>query len=121
MVRIHAKSTLNDYAEQYPEAATQLRGWYKRISETTITSFAEMKAAEPAASVVNVEWVVFDILGGNYRLITRVYYPAGTLYIKDFLTHADYNAWTQERRATKKAEEVERERRKTEKKKREKS
>lgn len=106
-MRILSKSTIDTYSQKYPNAADQLADWYARLSTATITDFAALKAAEPTASVVNVEWVVFNI-AGSYRLITRIYYPANTLFIKDFLTHADYDTWSQVRRESKKSEEAQR-------------
>jgi mRNA interferase HigB len=38
---------------------------------------------------------VFNIKGNHYRLIVRVEFPRQRLFIKEFLTHAEYNkgAW----------------------------
>ena len=35
--------------------------------------------------------LIFDILGGNYRLITRVSYASQTLFVKALLTHREYD------------------------------
>jgi len=38
---------------------------------------------------------VFNIKGNDYRLIVAIRYDTGIIYIKDLLTHADYDkgAW----------------------------
>lgn len=35
--------------------------------------------------------LIFDIMGGSYRLIARVNYPARRLYVKALLTHREYD------------------------------
>jgi mRNA interferase HigB len=38
---------------------------------------------------------IFNIRGGNYRLIVRVEFAAQRIYVKEFLTHGEYDrkAW----------------------------
>jgi mRNA interferase HigB len=40
---------------------------------------------------------VFNIKGNDYRLIVDILYDKGIIYIKDLLTHAEYDrgAWKQ--------------------------
>lgn len=100
--RIIAKSTLQKFVAQYPDAENGLMLWYSVVSKATLSSFAAAQAVDPKVSLVNGEYLVFDIRGGRYRLITRIYFPSATLYIKEFLTHKEYDLWTKERRLEKK-------------------
>ena len=34
---------------------------------------------------------IFNIRGGNYRLIVRMVFASKRVYIKELLTHAEYN------------------------------
>ena len=52
---------------------------------------SDVKAAFPKASVINAERVVFDICGGNYRLIAAIKFSAGIIFIKYLGTHREYD------------------------------
>lgn len=99
--RIIAKNTLKRFADDFPNAAKALMAWHDVVSKATIGSFAAAQAVDPKVSLVNGTYLVFDIRGGHYRLITTVYYPSATLYIKHFFTHKQYDAWTAEMRKQK--------------------
>lgn len=85
------------FAQEYPDAARALEAWYSTVSRATLDSFAAAQALDPRVSLVQ-DHLIFDIRGGHYRLITTVYFPSATLYIKKFLTHKEYDLWTKELR-----------------------
>ena len=35
--------------------------------------------------------IVFNVRGNSYRLVARVHYDYGRVYLKQVLTHADYS------------------------------
>ena len=47
----------------------------------------------PYAAIVG-DKTVFNIKGNDYRLIVHIRYSTGTIYIKDLLTHAEYDKGT---------------------------
>lgn len=100
--RVIAKKTLTKYAEKYPDAEKSLASWYRAITKATISSLHDVQAVDPRVSLVNGEYLVFDIRGGHYRLITTAYFPASEIYIKLFLTHKEYDLWSDEMRKEKK-------------------
>lgn len=99
--RIIAKNTLKKFAAQFPDAEKELMAWHDLASKATIDSFAAAQAIDPKVSLVNGEYLVFDVRGGHYRLITKVYFPSVTIYVKAFLTHKDYDKWSDEMRKKK--------------------
>jgi len=44
----------------------------------------------PSADSVG-KYVVFNVGGNNYRLITSVHFNRGKVYIREFLTHSEYD------------------------------
>lgn len=48
-----------------------------------------MRTFSSADQVGNV--LIFNVMGGNYRLITTVNYERQTIYVKDLLTHRAYD------------------------------
>ena len=56
----------------------------------TFTDFSHLRSTFPSVDQVGV-FTVFNIGGNKYRLITTIHYNRGKVYIRDVLTHAEYN------------------------------
>ena len=61
------------------------------VWELSGKSPAEIKAAYRSASLVGNDRVVFNIGGNKYRLVVRVNYAYGVIYIRFVGTHRQYN------------------------------
>jgi mRNA interferase HigB len=46
-------------------------------------------------------YTVFDVGGNNFRVIAAIHYNRQTLYIREVLTHAEYDRWTKAYRSGK--------------------
>ena len=92
--RVITIGTLRDYQQAHPDAAQSLQGWYDAITHMSFGSFTELRALVPAVDYVNSVWLVFNIKGGDYRLITTVRWTRPSLYLHEFLSHTEYDAWT---------------------------
>ena len=51
----------------------------------------EVKKSHPKASILKRGRVVFNIKANDYRLVAQLNYQAGTLEIRFFGTHAEYD------------------------------
>jgi mRNA interferase HigB len=89
-MHIISKKTLQVFWEQHPVAEKPLRGWFVRVKQSTWNNFAELRQNFPSADLVG-RLVVFNIGGGNYRLIARVEFKLKRVYIRHVLTHARYD------------------------------
>lgn len=99
--RIISRPTLAVFKADYPEAANALDGWEDTITSLSFQSFAQLQAQIASVDYVNGTFLVFNILGNRYCLITTVYWPHPALYLKHFFTHKDYDTWTAEQRRAK--------------------
>ena len=90
-MRIIAKKTLHDFWQQHSDAEGPLKAWYDQARREQWGSPARVKELYPAASIVGRDRVVFRLKGGDYRLIVRVFYPGGQVYIRFIGTHAEYD------------------------------
>jgi len=82
---------------RWPDSASALDVWYRRIRNCRPANFAAMKAIFPATDKVG-DFHVFDIGGNKLRLIAVVHYTAHRLYIKHVLDHREYDKgkWREE-------------------------
>ena len=85
---------LREFWQMHPDAEGPLRRWYKVVEEARWSSFGELRATFPHADPVKVAsgttMMVFNVGGNNYRVIARVLFEYGRVYIKMALTHAQY-------------------------------
>jgi len=80
--------------ERHPDAAGWLQQWWRTASVARWESLHDVRQTYAAADQVG-RCLVFNACGNKYRLIVGVKYAddvqRGTLWVKRFLTHAEYN------------------------------
>lgn len=93
-VRIIAKSRLMAQASVDGDCSKQRTDWYNIASKATWRNLSEVRQTFRHADLVG-DKTVFTIKGNDYRLIVHIRYGAGSVYIKQLLTHAEYDkgAW----------------------------
>jgi mRNA interferase HigB len=89
-VHIISTSRLKTYSADYPNAQSSLQTWLKLVSKANWQNLAETRKTFPSADSVK-NFTVFNIAGNRYRLITYIDYESKKIFIRDFLTHADYD------------------------------
>jgi mRNA interferase HigB len=89
-VHIISRKALIQIWEKYPDSKTALARWFKVVETTEFQSFGELRAVFPSADKVQ-DWVVFNIGGNKYRLITSIHFNRGKVYIRYVLTHTEYD------------------------------
>ena len=80
-----------DFWRRHRETEQPLRDWLSVVRRAEWASMAEVKGVFAKASVINRERVVFDVLGGNYRLVVAINFSAGIVFVKSVGTHAEYD------------------------------
>jgi mRNA interferase HigB len=75
--------------EKYPDSETALVRWFKIVERSNYQSFDELRETFPSADKVG-KWIVFNIGGNKYRLITVIHFQAGKVYVRHVLTHQEY-------------------------------
>ncbi len=78
------------FCDRHPNAAKPLNHWYRIIKYENFKMFADIKKLFPSADQVG-NFVVFNIGGNKFRLITFIRYQMGRLFIRHILTHNEYD------------------------------
>ncbi len=92
VMRVIAKATLRDFWEVHPEAEQALRTWHQAAKAADWQAPADVKAKFLSASLLRDNRVVFNICGNKYRLVVKIRYEIGIIYVRFLGTHADYDA-----------------------------
>jgi mRNA interferase HigB len=80
-------------ATAYGDCIKQVTDWYNVARKATWRNLSEVRQTFRHADVVG-EKTVFNIKGSDYRLIVHIRYQVGIVYIKQLLTHAEYDRGT---------------------------
>lgn len=97
-MRVISTKKLRDYvAAGNADAAKPLFAWAKAVKAAKWAKFPDVRKSLNSADSVG-DCVVFNIGGNNFRLIARVRYPAGKVYVLKVMTHTEYDErkWVKE-------------------------
>jgi mRNA interferase HigB len=90
-VRVIAKRILRDFWSIHADCEQQLKAWYNEAEQADWKSPNDIKKAYPSASILKDNRMVFNIKGNNYRLIVRINYKYGIVWIRFIGTHIEYD------------------------------
>lgn len=90
-MRVIAKKTLRDFWIRHNDCASQLMSWYHEASKARWKNPNDIKREFPSASFLKDNRIVFNIKGNDYRLIVRINYDYGVIWIRFVGTHRQYD------------------------------
>lgn len=82
---------LRQFWEEHADSQPALRAWYREARTAAWKSFAEIKECHRSADCLPGNRVVFDIKGNRYRMVVRIHYNAGRIFVRFIGTHAEYD------------------------------
>ena len=93
-MRVITNRRLVDFAAKHPDAGVPLQAWRKAMESHVFSSFAALRQQFGSVDRVG-DLYVFNIGGNKYRLIAFLHPTHQVAYIKQVLTHAEYDkgAW----------------------------
>lgn len=86
-----AKRTLREFWRKHPDAEQPLRAWHADVLGSAWKSPVDIKRIHATASILGSNRVVFNIKGNTYRLVVKVNYGLGIVFIRFVGTHAAYD------------------------------
>jgi len=89
-MHVISRKALREFWIRHPDSETAWVRWFKAMEQTDFHSFDELRAAFPSADQVG-DWVVFNIGGNKYRLITSIHFNRSRVYVRHILTHQQYS------------------------------
>ena len=97
-MHIISQKRLRGFWAAYPDAEKPLSTWFKEARHAEWAHLAEVRNLFPSADQVG-KLTVFNIGGNKYRLIVAIHFNRGKIFVRDILTHADYDRgdWKKDR------------------------
>ena len=96
-MHVISRRKLVEFWEANPETKKPLQTWLSVAKAVKWKSPADVRTIDPKASIISNNPVVFDILGGRYRLVVAIRYSSGVVFIRFVGTHSDYDKIDAER------------------------
>lgn len=90
-MRVIARKTLRDFYEQHADSKTPLEAWFHEAEAADWKIPQDIKNRYPSADILPGNRVVFNIKGNTYRLIVKIHYNTGIVFIRFVGTHAEYD------------------------------
>ncbi len=90
-MRVIAKMTLREFWEMHADSEQQLKAWYNEAEQAEWKTPNEIKKDYPSASILEDNRVVFNIKRNHYRLIVKINYSYGVIWVRFIGTHAEYD------------------------------
>ena len=91
-MRVISNKALIDFSEKQPLSDEPLQTWRKIIESRSFANFADIKSVFNAADKVK-DYYIFDIGGNKYRIVTAIHFNHQKIYIRQVLTHKEYDKW----------------------------
>ena len=93
-MKVIAKKAIHLFILAHPEGKGSIESWYAEAKAASWKKSMDIKQRYPAASFLADKHVIFNIKGNRYRLVTRVSYQSGKVFIRWIGTHAEYDKRT---------------------------
>lgn len=90
-MHVISRKRLVEFWTANPETKKALSAWLGIAEAAEWKGPVDVKNIDPKASIVANNRVVFDILGGRYRLVAALRYSSGVVYIRFLGTHSEYD------------------------------
>jgi mRNA interferase HigB len=87
---------LREFWERHGGAERPLQVWYAILRGNAYETPHELKADFATVSFLGGYRTVFNIGGNKYRLVVDMRYDLGRVYIREVLTHEEYDRRTRE-------------------------
>ena len=89
-MHVISRKALKDASTRHADLEAPLETWYRIAKKAQWRGLMDVRQAYPHADAVE-EYTVFNIKGNEYRLIVKINYQTGRIFIRHVLTHAEYN------------------------------
>ena len=89
LMHVVSHKAIRIFCEEHPHARNAMDHWYRVAKRAAWASFAEVKQSFNTADFVT-PYVVFDIGGNKYRLISEINFSRMVLFIRGIMMHKNY-------------------------------
>lgn len=90
-MRVFARKTLREFWINHSDSEDALKAWFSEAENSQWKLPSDIKNKYPQASILPANRVVFNNKGNTYRLVVKINYDFGQVFIRFVGTHAEYD------------------------------
>ena len=90
-MHVISRKALRAFWEDHEDAEDALKAWFHEAEAVSWENSAQLKEMYGTASIINAERVVFNICGNKYRMVVRINYASGAVFVLFLGTHREYD------------------------------
>ena len=90
-MRVISKKILREFWTKHADSEQQLKAWFHETLKAEWKNPMDIKREYPIASIIADNRVVFNICGNKYRLIVKINYEYGQVWVRFIGTHPEYD------------------------------
>ncbi|MFC1923176.1 type II toxin-antitoxin system HigB family toxin [Chloroflexota bacterium] len=90
-MRVISVRKLRDCWQDHRDVEGALKSWHAEVKSAQWNTPDDVKQRYPSADILPGNRVVFNIKGNHYRLVVKIHYNTGIVYIRFVGTHAVYD------------------------------
>ena len=90
-MRIISRKTLRVFWERHADAERPLQAWFHEAKAATWRKFQDIRRRYPSSDIRPGNRVIFNIKGNDYRLVVKIHYNTGIVFIRFVGTHSEYD------------------------------
>lgn len=90
-MRVIAKRTVREFWEHHADAKPQLQAWLEDVQRAEWKTPRDIQVVYGDDVILPDNRAVFNIKGNKYRIVTKIHYNTGIVYIRFIGTHAEYD------------------------------
>ena len=87
-MRVISRKKLLDFWRRHPDVEEPLKAWYAEAKHSKWKAPDDIKQRYRSADMLPDNRIVFNIKGDHYRLVVKINYSIGIVYIRFIGTHA---------------------------------
>ena len=94
LMHVISQKMIWEAKRKHVESSEALDGWYRVVKRTDFRNFSDLKRTFNSVDKV-ADLYVFNVGGNKLRVIASVHFSRKRIYIRDVLTHKEYdkNHW----------------------------
>ena len=90
-MRIITIKTLSQFWARHRDVEEPLKAWYAEAASAEWKAPRDILGRYRSADILPGNRVVFNIKGNQYRLVVKIHYNTGIVYIRFVGTHTEYD------------------------------
>ncbi|MFW5879342.1 MAG: type II toxin-antitoxin system HigB family toxin [bacterium] len=90
-MKVVSRKQIDDFIKKHPDGKSSIESWYHEAITSIWKTNMDIKNKYSSASFLRNNYVIFNIKGNSYRLVTKLTYKTGIVLIKWLGTHAEYS------------------------------